>query len=166
MFNLLSNLFKQLWCAYHEITFYLIDISLSFVGVIIFYELWLRMVRGSGAAKLVFNPSGQYDPLGMSAVLPPPATTFTVNNLSPFTEYDLQVVAQNQAGKVSSNWTRSHTAEASEFLLLEVDCLQCSDTCMQDRAACCCNHRLLFLRAMKKVCTSYELLHQSKPILA
>jgi usherin len=85
------------------------------VGVIIFYELWLREVGSSDAPKVVFNPSGQYDPLGFLKTLPPPATTYTVTNLSPFTEYDLRVVSQNQAGKVASDWTRSRTAEAGKF---------------------------------------------------
>ena len=81
------------------------------LGVIIFYELWLRTVQ-TGSTQLVFNPSGQYDPLGISTVLSPPATTYTITNLSPFTEYAVQVISINQAGKVASNWVTIRTGEA------------------------------------------------------
>lgn len=85
------------------------------VGIIIFYELWIRNVRDATSPRLIFNPSGQYDPLGFPTALPPPATSYTVNNLSPFTEYNLQIISVNQAGKVASNWTRSRTSQAGKF---------------------------------------------------
>ena len=81
------------------------------VGVIIFYELWLKRETES-RPRLVFNPSGQFDPLGLSTILPPPQTSYTVSGLEPFTQYQLQVVSENALGKTASVFATGRTAEA------------------------------------------------------
>jgi len=60
----------------------------------------------------VFNPSGQFDPLGLPTVLPAPQTSYTVSGLEPFTLYQLQVVAENALGKTPSGYAEGRTAEA------------------------------------------------------
>jgi len=80
-----------------------------------FYELWLRR-DSSSRPRLVFNPSGQFDPLGLLTVLPPPPTNYTVYGLRPFTEYQLQVVAENAMGKSASVFATGRTAEAGMTL--------------------------------------------------
>jgi len=82
------------------------------LGVIIFYELWLKAADAASRARLVFNPSGQFDPLGRPTVLPPPETNYTVHGLQPFTRYQLQVVAENALGKTASDFATGRTAEA------------------------------------------------------
>ena len=79
--------------------------------MIIFYELWLKSTDKS-LPRLVFNPSGQFDPLGQPTVLGPPQTNYTVYALQPFTGYQLQVVAENRLGKTASEFATGRTAEA------------------------------------------------------
>ena len=87
------------------------------LGVIIFYELWLKTAGDGSVARLVFNPSGQYDPLGRPTILPPPQTTYTVYALQPFTRYQLQVVAENALGKTASDFATGRTDEARMYCL-------------------------------------------------
>ena len=82
------------------------------LGVIIFYELWLKPAADQSLARLVFETAGQYDPLGQPTVLPPPQTTYTVYGLQPFTEYQLQVVAENTLGKTASDFATGRTGES------------------------------------------------------
>jgi len=98
------------------LNYLLTQLRLLVVGVIIFYELWLKS-EAESKSRLVFNPSGQFDPLGLSTVLPPPPTTYTVYGLQPFTQYHLQVVAENALGKTSSDFAPSRTAEAGMIML-------------------------------------------------
>ena len=86
------------------------------LGVIIFYELWLKPADARSLPRLVFNPSGQYDPLGQPTVLPPPETSHTVYGLQAFSEYELQVVAENTLGKTASDCTTGLTGEAGNAL--------------------------------------------------
>lgn len=89
----------------------LIATACSVAGIVIFYELWL-MSEDASKPRLVFNPSGQFDPLGLPTVLPPPDTSYRVSGLQPFTEYQLQVVAENALGKTASDFATGRTAEA------------------------------------------------------
>ncbi|XP_048258912.1 usherin-like [Haliotis rufescens] len=90
-------------------------------GIIIFYELWMQGVPGVNGTRnpplrRIFTSSGQYNPRVSSTqnnALPPPITNFTVNSLEPFTVYEFQVLAQNDAGKAASPWTVGRTWEAA-----------------------------------------------------
>ncbi|ESO94175.1 hypothetical protein LOTGIDRAFT_118598, partial [Lottia gigantea] len=90
-------------------------------GIIIFYELWMQGMPGPNGirnpeSKRVFVSSGQYNPRVVDTpeenALPPPDTNYTVTDLEPFTEYEFQVLAQNDAGKAASPWTVGRTGEA------------------------------------------------------
>jgi len=94
-------------------------------GVIIFYELWLTSDI-SPRPRLIFNPSGQFDPLGLPTVLPPPHTSYMVSALEPFTQYQLQVVAENALGKTASAFATGRTAEAG--MSLRVHSVELIDT--------------------------------------
>ena len=85
------------------------------VGVIIFYELWLLE---TDKAKMVFRPSGQFDPLGLETMLPAPQTSYTLLGLEPFTQYQLQVVAENALGKTASEFATGRTAEDGTLMML------------------------------------------------
>ncbi|ESN90081.1 hypothetical protein HELRODRAFT_91040 [Helobdella robusta] len=94
-------------------------------GIIIFYELWLRSPTTTNnnnnattttysEPRMIFNPSGQYDPLivpsGTSS-LPPPRTNFTAVNLAPFSNYEFKVVSENSFGRCESVWNGGYTKE-------------------------------------------------------
>lgn len=88
-------------------------------GVIIFYELWFRGPQGADGlytppASRIFHPSGRYDPLALSGGNPlePPATSYSVTNLLPFTVYEFQVYSENDVSKAASPWVAGRTKEA------------------------------------------------------
>ena len=68
------------------------------------------------AETRIFHPAGTYDPLpgalDEGAPLPAPNTTYIVTGLQAFTEYEFQVICENDLGKAASVWTRGTTAEA------------------------------------------------------
>jgi len=96
-------------------------VFLPFVGIIIFYELWVQgpvPPQGSNTSSslpppmLIFRPAGQYNPISPQAgTLPPPATSFMHSGLQPFTIYQYQVFCENSQGKASGPWTPGRTAE-------------------------------------------------------
>lgn len=97
-------------------------ISFLVSGIIIFYELWMRGLEDSTGTRQpvesrIFHPSGQYNPRQSSGdnALPPPTTNYTVADLSPFTVYEFQVLAENDAGKVASAWVSAKTLEAGKM---------------------------------------------------
>lgn len=99
------------------------SVLLRFVGIIIFYELWMRgpMPLDNSSAPptpvMVFRPAGQYNPISpLDSVLPPPATTFIQGGLQPFTVYEFQVFSENSQGKTSCPWTPGRTAEDGKIL--------------------------------------------------
>ena len=69
--------------------------------------------------KRIFFSSGQYNPRPVTNpqenALSPPLTNFTVMGLEPFTQYEFQVLAQNDAGKAASPWTPGRTGEAGVY---------------------------------------------------
>ncbi|GFO50464.1 usherin, partial [Plakobranchus ocellatus] len=89
-------------------------------GIISFYELYFRGPLDAEGnynppSSLIAHPSGRYDPL-RSAIDTPlawPQTNFTKSGLKPFTEYEFQVLAENDAGKVASEWASGTTKEAA-----------------------------------------------------
>ena len=97
------------------------------LGIIIFYELWMRGILGSGtsatdrdpAEKRIFHPSGQYNPLPNAppTSLPAPATNVTVDRLEPYTQYEFQVISQNILGKAASSWVTGRTLPSSKNIL-------------------------------------------------
>jgi len=50
--------------------------------------------------------------------LSPPATNYTVTGLLPFTQYEFQVLSQNDISKAASNWVTVRTLEAGECRVL------------------------------------------------
>ncbi|XP_041351149.1 usherin-like [Gigantopelta aegis] len=91
-------------------------------GIIIIYELWMQGLPDSNGIrkpilKRIFFSSGQYNPRPVTNpqenALSPPITNFTVMGLEPFTQYEFQVLAQNDAGKAASPWTPGRTGEAA-----------------------------------------------------
>jgi len=72
----------------------------------------MKPADASSQPRLVFNPSGQFDPLARPTVLPAPPTNYRVTGLQPFTEYQLQVVSENALGKTASDFETGRTAEA------------------------------------------------------
>ena len=86
-------------------------------GIISFYELWIRGLPGPDGQRdpieqRIFHPSGQYDPLNPDqAIMVAPATSFNVTDLQPFTVYEFQVLAENEAGRAASPWTPGRTQE-------------------------------------------------------
>jgi hypothetical protein len=96
-----------------------------FIGIIIFYELWMRgtLIMDNSESRTIpehriFHPAGRYDPLstnnqlpgGSGSNLPGPATNFTVTGLEGFTEYEFQVICENELGKAASDWSIGRTA--------------------------------------------------------
>ena len=85
-------------------------------GVIISYELWMWSATYSRSTRECYQ-HGQYDPLdplGLRTVLPPPATSCTVDGLEPFTDYQLHVVSENALGRTASDVATGRTAEAGK----------------------------------------------------
>ena len=89
-----------------------------FAGVIVFYELWIRGLQDADGQRnpreqRIFRPVGQYDPLNPEeTILEAPATSYNVTQLQPFTVYEFQVIAENEAGRAASDWTPGRTQEA------------------------------------------------------
>eukprot|EP00058_Branchiostoma_floridae_P024730 XP_002610220.1 hypothetical protein BRAFLDRAFT_76999 [Branchiostoma floridae] len=94
-------------------------------GIIIRNELWMRgKPNAQGVhippANLIFESVGFYNPRPVQTpnenALPPPETNYTREGLSPYTEYEFQVRAQNQAlqqNTDTSPWVTGRTAEAA-----------------------------------------------------
>ncbi|ELU01149.1 hypothetical protein CAPTEDRAFT_219707 [Capitella teleta] len=79
-------------------------------GVILFYELWMRgLPDDSGMrqpqTRRIFYTGGQYDPLAEFETdipaLAPPDTNYTQHQLTPFTNYEFQVLSENSLGKAA-----------------------------------------------------------------
>lgn len=114
--NASECLFKFSSCRTCESVLITLRTACYVAGIIIFYELWLKSEDAS-RPRLVFNPSGQFDPLGLPTILPAPETSYRVSGLQPFTEYQLQVVAENLLGKTASDFATGRTAEAGSVLV-------------------------------------------------
>ncbi|XP_078675414.1 usherin-like isoform X2 [Branchiostoma floridae x Branchiostoma belcheri] len=101
------------------------DYPLQPNGIIIRNELWMRgKPNAQGVhippANLIFESVGFYNPRPVQTAnenaLPPPETNYTKEGLSPYTEYEFQVRAQNQAlqqNTDTSPWVTGRTAEAA-----------------------------------------------------
>lgn len=75
------------------------------------------MIFIGGCYILAFYPAGQYNPrpsTDTENALPPPATNYTITGLIPYTEYEFQVLSQNDVNKAASNWVTARTLESGE----------------------------------------------------
>lgn len=75
-------------------------VFILFLGVIIFYELWIRGtlkpdLTRDPPEKRIFHPSGQFNPRPtlkpQENALEPPATSYVASGLNAFTFYEFQV---------------------------------------------------------------------------
>ena len=67
----------------------------------------------------IFHPAGQFNPRPTLSpnelALPPPATNYTVAGLEGFTDYEFQVICENNVGKAASPWVTGKTLESSKY---------------------------------------------------
>ncbi len=102
-------------------------IYVIFLGIIIFYELWIRGIEEDDGTRdppeyRIFHPAGSYSPRPTQSPqetpFPPPATNYTVTGLDPYTEYEFQVISQNELGKAASPWAVGRTLASCELYYL------------------------------------------------
>ena len=72
--------------------------------------------------------AGQYNPRPSSETdnaLPPPATNYTITGLLPYTEYEFQVLSQNDVNKAASIWVTARTLQTGEWVSVTYMCPTC-----------------------------------------
>nr|XP_006813188.1 PREDICTED: usherin [Saccoglossus kowalevskii] len=91
-------------------------------GVITHYELFMRGALGPDGTRdpeesRIFFPAGWYNPRPTLSPLDdpvdPPATQYTVEDLSPYTQYEFKVASRNSVGSTESAWSIATTLEAA-----------------------------------------------------